>query len=250
MSNHSEYIRKHPELKHVWQININYFNFLRQGARRLLELCKIKKQEMDSESKNLTERGVLKEQYSNYVFMSVLMYIVSAEAFINRFYEHCTNICPEKRREIIRYGTLEDKWADAPGYAGSNTGFDIGGELFRKFKELIEIRNYFVHAKGDITLIFFANYTVKGPDTKIYGPNGEIIVNQEYVEGAFWSDTKIPRDPRVFECRDAEEARKVVLGMISKLRELVGPNKVNEWLFSQENMTYIRERKEDDELLK
>jgi len=249
MLNYSKYIREHPELKHVWEINLNYFHFLYLGAKRLLNLSKLREGQM--QNCNTTKEGAnLKDESSNYVFMSILMFIIASEAFINRFYEHRTNISEKKKGKIIRYETLRKKWVDAPYYSGSNKRFDENEDLFIRFEELIEIRNQLVHAKGDVKLQKFTNYTIRGADIDIRGPNNEIIVNYEYIDNAFWRNTEIPRDPNSFKSKDALEAKKIIDGMILQLRELVGPDKVNDWLLSQENDSYLRERKEDDDLLK
>jgi hypothetical protein len=249
MLNHSKYIREHPELKHVWEINVNYFHFLHLGAERLLHLSKLREEQMHN-CKTIKERANLKDESSNYALMSVLMFIIASEAFINRFYEHRTNVSEKKKSEIIRHESLRKKWIDAPYYAGSKKRFDIKDNLFVRFEELIEIRNQLVHAKGDVRLQKFANYTIKGPDIDIRGPNNQRLIDHEYIDDAFWTNTEIPRDPNSFKSIDALEAKRILDGMISKLRELVGPHKVNDWLLRQENISYVRERKEDDELLK
>ena len=236
-------------MKHVWQININYFHFLRLGAERLLHLSKLREDEMRN-CNFIKDAANLKDVSSNYAFMSVIMFIIASEAFINRFYEHRTNIPENKKRKIIRYWNLQKKWVSAPYYAGSNKKFDVKEGLFTEFQELIDIRNELVHAKGYVSLVKFANYSPKGLDTDIRGPNDERLINDEYVDSAFWRNTGMPRDPHSFKCRDALLAKRIIEEMILKLKELVGPDKVDDWLLSQENYSYLRERKEDDDLLK
>lgn len=181
-------------------IEINYFYQHYRDAQTFLRFAK-------------EERSKLKSFFARH---SILSTIFASEALINKVYdEFYLGADDSKDTSIIEKLSTPEKWKLAPLVCGKTNPpgktFERGKEPFQSFKELIKIRNDFVHAKSGV----YVNAEEDG--TFSWGDGPEVPYFRILPGVDYYPQTKIPKNP--FETNEihAEKALSTLKYMISKL---------------------------------
>ena len=180
------------------EINLFYMHF--KDASKFLELAK-------------HEDTPLKSFYARH---SILSSVFACEAMINRVYNNYY-IGEADLQKIERF-SIEEKWLLSPRLCKTEhfngLAFRKGEEPFQSLKEIIKIRNWFVHPKADE----FVEAVVDG--TISYGD----LLNIPYVRTikgkSVWPQTKIPINPFEIDEKHAENVLKNIEQMIDILLKI------------------------------
>lgn len=170
---------------------------------------------------------------------AILLYIFSLEALINRALDR---FLKDPVREFVmeredRF-SLEEKWSFLPKLAAddSATGFDESSYPWSHFRELISLRNEFVHPKHDR----FAYYQALSSSRFNSLDWNRIPESLEVREkDVVYRQNRIPRDPYAILPNHADQVRKVVNDMIKKLDELLGGRITEENWLGQDQLTLV-----------
>jgi hypothetical protein len=160
---------------------------------------------------------------ARYARNSVLLFIVGMEALINRVLD-CF-ICkdfPTFIREKIGDLPMDIKWYMAPLWCNDDpkvSTYEADKEPFQSFRELITIRNSYVHPRS------------KRMKLKILDAHRK-IADYSDPDSLNWPQTKIPKDINHFDKKSALKAKEVVDSMIELLDGFLGGKikKDNWWL--------------------
>ena len=153
---------------------------------------------------------------------SLLLYILSLEALINRALER---FLPEPQRQFFldreeRF-SVEDKWQLLPlivGKEGAKT-FDKSNHVWGRFTELIRIRNEFVHPKHDRPAYYEAVTTTNWrPLSWKNVPNGLQVKETDLI----FRQTQIPKDPYAVTGEHVDTAKEAVDAIVAELDSLLG----------------------------
>ncbi|KPL00650.1 MAG: hypothetical protein AMJ91_03900 [candidate division Zixibacteria bacterium SM23_73_3] len=160
-----------------------------------------------------------------YARNSVLLFVLAMEALINRVLDrHIRMDFPAFLREKFLDLPLDMKWYMAPLWCSGDTKpstYEIDKEPFQSFRELIKIRNWYVHAKPE-----------RKPMKVISAQRG--IVDYTDLNNLTWPQTKIPKDLNPFDKKCASKAKQVVDEMISLLDQFLGGKiKKDDWWLTE-----------------
>ncbi len=192
----------------IFRTFINSFHYLYQDAELFRDMAK------SNSYKDRFERVQLSRT-------AILLYVLSLEALINRVID---NILPEKLREFFveredRF-SLEDKFLLLPLLLSEKATkhFDKSRYPWSHFKELVRLRNEYVHPKHDRA----AYYEAITQKTIIPLQWNEIPKDLEIKEKELvFRNTKIPKDPYSILPEHLDTAKKVVDDIVKKLDELL-----------------------------
>lgn len=167
---------------------------------------------------------------------ALVLYIVSLEALINRAIEA---FAPSPLREFFlereRLLEVKDKWLLLPMLAGSATTFDEGAYPWSHFKELVSIRNDYLHPKHER----MGYYKVVGPLEWVSLEPNEIPEGfPATAKSIVYPQTKIPRDPYSVRPPHVDTVKNVVDKTIEELNRLLDGKLTEEWLH-QDHMKLI-----------
>ena len=191
----------------------------------------------------------------------ILLFLFSLEALINRVASQF--LVTEKQKKEFLYinksknhkRSFESKWLNFPTiYSTSNERFNENIYPWNSLKELIQIRNSYVHFK-DERLVFYVSDNLpneikqglnlqKISDLPLNEQN--ILFNQTPLKEKHlnYPTTKIPVDPYLIKVEDANVTKQVVDDVIKELNRLLDnklkgtDNGGGSWLHS-DNLTFI-----------
>ncbi len=215
--------------------NINSFHYLYQDAEYLHSLAK------DEKYKDTFDRV----RFSR---TSILLYIVSLEALINRVMDNF--LLGEKRKFIVEREakfSIQDKWLLVPLLYNSEEEetFDTSNYPWSHFNELVNARNDFVHPKHDRAAFYKVTGEKKVDVIELNEIPNEIPQEYNITETKlFYRNTKIPKDPYSLLPEHIDIVKKVVDDTIDKLDELIGGQVMKDnWLTSD---SLVKLEKEND----
>jgi len=172
-----------------------------------------------------SQNATVKDSEVRYARNSVLLFVVGMEALINRVYDTFVRTdLPAFVREKISDLPLDMKWYLAPIWCGNNekeTSYKVDEEPFQSFRELVKIRNSYVHP-------FPKKMALKIVDAK------RKFVDYDDPSALLWPQTKIPKDLNHFDKNSALKAREVVDAMVELLDQfLSGKIKKDNWWLTE-----------------
>jgi hypothetical protein len=190
----------------VFETAINNFHYLYSDASLLLEQAS----------------AAVDFQRVQYSRTAILIFILSLEALINRV---LAGFLTEPVRSFVmeqesRFA-LEEKWKLVPRLVDkASGGFDESAYPWSHFRELIRLRNDFVHPKHDRR----AYYEVSSDEGKFNPlqwtdvPRSLGLIEADLV----YRQNRIPKDPYSILPEHAAQAKKVVDDMVCELDRILG----------------------------
>ncbi len=202
----------------VYATTINSFHYLYTDARLLHDRAKTPELQQSFERVPLSRTAIL-------------LYVFSLEALVNRA---LAEFLAEPLRSFVmeredRF-SLEEKWNLLPRFAGAAApmSFDESSYPWSHFRELVRLRNDFVHPKHDRKAYYRAlsTHRIEPLDWKQF-PSEMGVRETDLV----YRQNRIPRDPYSILPEHVDQVRKVVDDMISELdRLLQGRVRAENWL--------------------
>jgi hypothetical protein len=216
---------------------MNSYHYLRQDADLLLRLAK---SEPYSE---MYERTQLSRT-------SILQYILSLEALINRA---LAAYLPSAIKEMVLRNEkcfgLKDKWEMLPALVSGDPSktFDKSAYPWSHFKELVSLRNDYVHPKSfRPTFYRFApSKTLDSLQPKDVPKGLTYEDDSGHISGVtektlLYCQTRIPKDPSQVLPEHAERIRTIVDDTVAELNQLMdGIIERDDWLLKEEFVTFI-----------
>jgi hypothetical protein len=171
---------------------------------------------------------------SLYVRHSIISVVLALEALINRvLFEFCIF---KSHIDTFEKLSIVEKWLTCPLVSGKEfpvgKTFDQSKEPFQSFKELVNIRNWFVHPKNTEFIP-----ATKTPWTIHVEETDKTIPWVETEKGDVWPQTKIPRNPFELVELHSEKAIKVFESMKDNLLELFKDTFDEDWLWTLKLIT-------------
>ena len=207
--------------KRVFRSYVNSFHYLYQDAEFMHDLVRKGKSAIGFNSTRLCRTALL-------------LYILSCEALINRA---MAEFLPDQQRDFFMERedrlSIEDKWQLLPMLKSEEReSFDISRYPWTHFKELVRVRNDFVHPKSK-RAAYYREKSSKNweplPWKQI--PNDLNIKETDVI----YRQTQIPRDPYAIRLNHVDTTKKIIDDLITKLDTLLcGVISENNWLRSDQ----------------
>jgi len=205
---------KTPEPQ-IFSTAVNNFHYLYQDAGYLHGIATKPEMEPTFEKTQLSRTAIV-------------LYIVSLEALINRAMEaFVSSPLREFFLEREQRFELKDKWRLLPLLAGGSVSFDEGKYPWSHFKELVDLRNDYLHPKH-----------ARMAYLKIAGPLQVVPLDWNEIPEGFpatetdivYRQTRIPRDPYSVRPVHVDAVKKVVDDTVKELDRLLGGKVTEDWL--------------------
>ena len=182
---------------------------------------------------NLAKEQELQETFNKVPLSrtAILLYVFSLEALVNRC---LAEFLAEPLRSFVmeredRF-SLQGKWALLPHFAGGieSGGFDQSSYPWSHFRELVQLRNDFVHPKHDRKAYYHMPSTGRFEAIDWKQTPREIGIRESEL---LYRQNRIPKDPYSILPEHVDQVKKVVDDMIGELdRLLKGRVRDENWL--------------------
>ncbi|MCK5126721.1 MAG: hypothetical protein KAR42_10740 [candidate division Zixibacteria bacterium] len=225
-----------PKKDSIFMSNINCYNYLIDDAEQLLILAKDK-------------YNMRTFKCTQYCRTAILLYILALEALINRAMDeflpvNIRSFFLEREQRLSQI----DKWELLPMFCSEplTNNIDKSKYPWSVLKELIRIRNDFVHPKHNRTIFMkvianktFDNLDIGDIPDKLYYKTKDGKSHQIKNSDLMYSQTRLPKDPYSYRPEDVEKIRTYVFDIVTWLDKLMSGRIFKDKWCTSDNMTKI-----------